>query len=540
MKNTGLIPNRSLMILVIIAVLEAVLLAGCGGKDTPITVPSGAKAGDLVSMEPYTYQIKDEKYAADCGTLVVPENRADPNSRLIALPVTRIRALSDNPAEPIFWCTGGPGASNMRLNPPKAVVENHEFVMVGYRGVDGSVILDCPEVKKAWRGVGRNLLSEESLYNLGQAFAGCGERLKEEGIDLDGYTLPEVIEDIEAARVGLGYDRINLLSGSYGTRVAMFYASLYPERVHRSIMIAVNPPGHFVWEPEVLDEMIEADAEMCARDPECGGRTEDLAESMRNVAHNMPRRWLFIPIDSGKAKITTQFLLFHRRSAATVYDLYLAAEEGDPSGLALASVMYNFIWPPMNTWGEWANKGGPDYDPSRDWITEMDPPGSILGSPLSLVIGGMGQAGGGWPVTPIPAEFYEVPASDAETLLVSGSMDFSTPPQFAKEELLPVLSNGEQVILSEFGHTGDVWGLQPEAMVHLVKTFYDSGKVDDSLFTFQPMDFHVKRGWPVQAKQFLAIGIAVPIVLAALVWFIVWLVRHRKARRVSTGQTVES
>jgi hypothetical protein len=194
----------------------------------------------------------------------------------------------------------------------------------------------------------------------------------------------------------------------------------------------------------------------------------------------------------------------------------------------------------MNTWGEWANKGGPDYDPSRDWITEMDPPGSILGSPLSLGIGGMVQAGGGWPATPIPPKFYEVPASDVETLLVSGSMDFSTPPQFATEELLPVLSNGEQVILSEFGHTGDVWGLQPEAMVHLVKTFYDSGKVDDSLFTFQPMDFHVERGWPVQAKQFLAIGIAVPVVLAALVWFIVWLVRRRKARRVSIGQTVES
>jgi pimeloyl-ACP methyl ester carboxylesterase len=319
MKNTSLIPNRSLMILVIIAVLEALLLSGCGGKDTPITVPAGAKAGDLVGMEPCTYQIKDEDYAADCGTLVVPENRTDTNSRLIALPLTRIRALNNNPAaEPIFWLTGGPGTSNMHLSPPKEMVENHEFVMVGYRGVDGSVILDCPKVKKAWRGLGSNLLSDESLSNIGQAFAGCAERLKEEGIDLDGYTLPEVIEDIEAARVGLGYERINLLSGSYGTRVAMFYASFYPDRVYRSIMVAVNPPGHCVWEPDVLDEMIEADAGMCARDPGCSGRTEDLAESMRNVVQNMPRRWLFIPIDSGKVKITTQFLLFHRRSAATV------------------------------------------------------------------------------------------------------------------------------------------------------------------------------------------------------------------------------
>jgi hypothetical protein len=257
---------------------------------------------------------------------------------------------------------------------------------------------------------------------------------------------------------------------------------------------------------------------------------------MRNVIDNLPRRWLFIPIDPGKVGITTQFLLFHRRSAATVYDLYLAAEEGDPSGLALTSVMYGFIWPPMNTWGEWANKGCPDFDPTRDWITDMDPPDSVMGSPSTLAIGGMFQFGASWTVAPIPDEFYEVPASDVETLIVSGNQDFSTPPQFATDELLPVLTNGHQVILSEFGHTGDVWGMQPDAMVHLVTTFYDTGEVDDSLFTYEPMDFYVKRGWPVQAKQYLAIAVIVPILLVALiglvVWFVVRRVRRRKASQV--------
>jgi pimeloyl-ACP methyl ester carboxylesterase len=322
-----------------------------------------------------------------------------------------------------------------------------------------------------------------------------------------------------------------LLSGSYGTRVAMFYASLYPDSVYRSVMVAVNPPGHFVWEPEVLDRMIRRDAELCAQDPGCSARTDDLAETMRNVAHNLPRRWLFIPIDPGKVRATTQFLLFHRRSAATVYDLYLAAEEGDPSGLALTSVMYNFIWPGMNTWGEWANKGGPDYDVSRDWVSDMDPPDSILGSPLSLAIGGMVQLGVGWPQTSLPPEFNEVPASTAETLLISGSMDFSTPPHFATEELLPHLSNGHQVILAEFGHTGDVWGFQPEAMIRLVSTFYYTGRVDESLFTHQPMNFDVKRGWPTQAKQYLAIAVGVPILIVALVVLAVWIIVRRVRRR---------
>ena len=352
--------------------------------------------------------------------------------------------------------------------------------------------------------------------------------MEDEGVDLDGYTLPEVIEDMEAARAGLGYERINLLSGSYGTRVAMFYASLYPKSTNRSVMVAVNPPGHFVWEPDVIDAMIAYDADLCAGDPGCSARTDDLAETVRNVAHNIPRRWLLIPIDPGKVRVTTQFLLFHRGSAATAYDLYLAAEQGDSSGLALMSMMYGFIWPSMNTWGEWASKGGPDYDSARDWITEMDPPGSILGSPLSLAIGGSMPPGSGWPMPAIPAEFHEAPASDVETLLVSGNMDYSTPPQFATDELLPVLSNGQQVILSEFGHTGDVWQLQPEAMMHLVTTFYDSGEVDDSLFTYQPMDFEVGFGFPEQAKLAVAVVVLVPLVLVALVWFVVWWVRRRR------------
>jgi pimeloyl-ACP methyl ester carboxylesterase len=422
----------------------------------------------------------------------------------------------------------------MRFSHLEGLLEDHDIVMVGYRGVDGSVVLDCPQVTKAWGGLGGDLFSDESLTNLGEALSRCAADLQDEGVDLDGYTLPEVIEDMEAARIGLGYERVNLLSLSYGTRVAMFYASLHPDSVHRSVMNAVNTPGHFVYEPEVLDEQIEHDAELCAQDPECSGRTDDLAETMRNVTRNLPRRWLFIPIDPGKARVVTHFLLFHRRSAATVYDLYLAAEEGDPSGVALMSVMYSFMWPGMNTWGEWANKGIIDYDPARDWIAEMDPPGSIIGSPLSLACGGSGEFGGSWPQTSLSPEFLEAPASDVETLLVSGNIDFAVAPQWATEELLPVLSNGQQVILSEFGHTNDFWDSQPEATVHLLTTYYGTGEVDDSLYTYQPMNFVVNRGWPVQAKQYLAIAVAVPLVLVALVWIIVRWVRRRRVSKASS------
>jgi hypothetical protein len=157
---------------------------------------------------------------------------------------------------------------------------------------------------------------------------------------------------------------------------------------------------------------------------------------------------------------------------------------------------------------------------------------------MSLVCGGLGQFGGSWPQPSLPAEYLEAPASDVETLLVSGSIDFSVAPQWATDELLPVLSNGQQVILSEFGHTNDFWGLQPEATVRLLTTFYDTGEVDDSRYTYQPMDFYVKRGWTTQVKQYMAIAVAAIVLLlagvVALIWFIVRRTRRRRAGQISS------
>ena len=111
--------------------------------------------------------------------------------------------------------------------------------------------------------------------------------------------------------------------------------------------------------------------------------------------------------------------------------------------------------------------------------------------------------------------------SNVETLLVSGSIDYSTPAQFAEEEILPSLSNGEHVFLSEFGHVNDLVGFQPQAANHLLKTFFDNGQVDDSLFSYQPMDFKVGLGFPELAKISLAVLFLLFVGLILLIKFII-------------------
>lgn len=152
-----------------------------------------------------------------------------------------------------------------------------------------------------------------------------------------------MIGDLEAARQALGYEQINLISYSYDTRVAQLYTNQYSDHIHRSIMVSVNPPGRFFWEPEMIDAQIEHYAQLYAQTD--SPRSPDLAQTMFDVSRNMPRRWLFIKIDPGKVKSATFAMLYHRDTAAMAFDAWLAAEEGDPSGLALISLAYDFLIP---------------------------------------------------------------------------------------------------------------------------------------------------------------------------------------------------
>ena len=96
-----LTPSRIVGLALVALVIGGLAYLHFGTGSEPVSVPAGAQAGDLI-LERGEYSTEDGRYAADRGTLVVPENRADPQSRLIALPVIRIHAQSDHPAEPIF------------------------------------------------------------------------------------------------------------------------------------------------------------------------------------------------------------------------------------------------------------------------------------------------------------------------------------------------------------------------------------------------------------------------------------------------------
>src|SRR4051812_10537480 len=95
-RNFAAMPRTVALAVIAVLILFLGYLRLSGDDDAE--VPRGAHAGQLVDLHPCTY----DKLKADCGTLVVAENRHATGSRLIAVPVPRIRAASKHPAEPIF------------------------------------------------------------------------------------------------------------------------------------------------------------------------------------------------------------------------------------------------------------------------------------------------------------------------------------------------------------------------------------------------------------------------------------------------------
>ncbi len=527
---------RIVALVVIGVMLLGLAYIGFAPGGAAVSVPQGAHAGQLAMMHPCTYATEKGAMPADCGTLVVPENRASSKSRLIALPVTRILARSSHPLTPIFHLNGGPGITNMTFPQASRLTAQHDVVMVGYRGVDGSSVLNCPEVTAAL-GNGE-YLGKASLTAYSEAFASCAKRLERSGVDLAGYTMEEQAADIEAARVALGYKRIDLLSESAGTRLAMIYQWRYPNSVDRSVMVGVNPPGNFLYSGAEIDQGIERYSALCAKQPSCRARTKNLAASMKHTAADMPSSWLSLPIEPGNALVGTFLGLTEATSEAselsgpTTLNSWISAAQGDPSGLWFLSTMTHFVLPQSFVWGEFASIGMADAQPVERYYSSGADRGSIIGNPLAEFIWGAGALVHAWPANPGENQYTSVQNSSVPTLLIGGTLDFETPAQNATKELLPHLSNGHQVILSGLGHVDDFDAYEPKASTQLLTTFYATGQVDTSGYTPNVVSFTTSQSQTAIAKDLL--GFMIGFALLAVIWLVVLAIRIR--RRGGTGR----
>lgn len=449
-------------------------------------------------LQTETIEIEGKKYLLEKGEVSVPEDRTIASSRIIQLPVQVVRSNNQNKAEPIFWLDGGPGASNIlsvekiASTSPYKLLENHDLVCVGYRGVDGSTVLHSKKISKALKGINHQMLSDESLNHMEAKIKKYCLQLKENGIDINRYTIVDVIDDIDHARKVLGYTAIHLLSVSYGTRVSLLYSYRYPEAIKRTVMIGACPPGYFLAREEQAERTIDL-YDSLYKSQNVVAYKGSIKDAMKRAFEKLPKRWATFRLDPDKIKAGTVSALYARGFAAWAFNAYFkAANEGDYSGLYMLQKTYDMSSKAVigDIYVKTVSadmEDGIQYSRLRETLRIST---TILGNNVAAVYGSTAHA---WSIRSIPSEYKKCKLSASETLVVSGNIDFRTPPDITNKELMPFLKNGKHIVLKNMSHSDILQNVMKSQ--DFLYQYFEFGVVNESLVkTIDRIDFTAPQG----------------------------------------------
>jgi pimeloyl-ACP methyl ester carboxylesterase len=400
--------------------------------------------------------------AARCASIEVAEDRSQPAGRKIAIAIMKLPANTLNPKpDPLFMLAGGPGQSATALVPLAGLLtgvrRNRDIVLIDPRGTGQSAPLRCAALAP------RDPFDEFSDTDIAMAAHRCIAELASAGdADVAQYTTPTFVADIEAVRVALGYDRINIWGGSYGTRVAQEYMRRHPDHVRAVVLDGVAPPGLRtsldIW--PTRDAAIADVFTACAEQPACKRAYPDLNATLASIKKQLgPGGKLVVadPRSGVEHGVTLDFdmvigalhmLVYAPDFASLIPTLLARAQVGDFAPLVAASLLLTEdVGRTMNQALHYAVTCAEDAP--RISAAEAQNVFSTLRAP-ALAERNL-AACAGWPHPPLPADFNAPLVSDTPVLMLSGGLDPVTPPANAKK-VAETLSNSRQVIAAGYGH----------------------------------------------------------------------------------------
>lgn len=228
---------------------------------------------------------------ARCGQLTVPENRAQPDGRMIRLSVAIVPSAAPNPRpDPIVWLAGGPGDDAV-LEIPMALAgelnRDRDVIFMSQRGTySAQPTLTCAELD---RYPAETLDLPYDAPETGRAYAkataACRQQIETRGAELGAYNTLESSADLEDLRLALGIAKWNLFGISYGTDHVLTYMRLYPQGIRAVGIDGIFPPhlagGVATWTSAA--EGIEAVFRACGEQPACRARYGDIGATFRRL-----------------------------------------------------------------------------------------------------------------------------------------------------------------------------------------------------------------------------------------------------------------
>ncbi len=404
--------------------------------------------------------VSDVKEELRCGSYTVPENRSIQGGRTLTLRVVVIPAHSKSPdAEPVFYFEGGPGEAATESAPyllDASVREKHDVVLIDQRGTGEGNRLDCPRP-----GGSKDIQAYlQPLY----VIRGCAAALAKHA-DLTQYTTPTAMQDIDEIRQALGYDRILVYGGSYGSQAAMIYTRMFGKHVRAGIIAAIVPlasriPLYFARDSQhALDGLLAECAAQAACKAAYPDPKSDLEAARLMLRQHPARTTIKNPITGSPAEILVTERAFIDSIHAKQYSLeetreipfvLRRAREGDFTQLMENFVRLRYQQAEAIRFGMFmAVTCSEDIARISPREARQEAQGSYFGPGMVLDLMASCDE---WPRAQLPQDYFMPFKSSVPMLMFSGDLDPSTPPVWG-EEAQRSFPDSVHVVLHE-AHSG--------------------------------------------------------------------------------------
>ncbi len=429
---------------------------GCGGKSDEQkevyhneAVPDERLPSALDSFE----ELRCGKRAVEgvvtqCGVVEVPLSPG--SSETTELSLVRVFTDAVEPkADPVIYLDGGPGVETLSsieymVEALRPLYPDRDMIFFDQRGVGRSrPPIDCNNTE------GETV--EEVLDN---CFAYWSER-----VDLDSFRTKNSAYHVAQLVGALGYDQVNVLGISYGTRLALTVMREHPEIVRSSVIDSVVALQEDLFAETALSgyQALNAVFEACAADYACRQKYTDPKAQLQGLIERLDAT----PIKAG------QFEIDGHQMVNVIFQMMYSSE-------LLGYIPY-FI--------DQIDRGVTEQL-QQAFASTSDESGFSFGMHLSLqcaeelafssksafeALDGQVESPfrealsaeiyldycSHWPVTPAPAVENEPVVSELPTLVLAGRFDPITPPRFA-EAAFNYLSEAHFYVLDSESHGASI------------------------------------------------------------------------------------
>lgn len=431
------------------------------------------------------------------GSLEVPENRRKKESRSISIAFIRARSTLEKPGSPVFLIAGGPGGSSIAM--VRGMIRGGGRWFLDLLGGD---VIGVDQ-----RGVGESQpnLTSSTVYGFSPEEPGDRDKMllrilevcrkeaehwRSQGVDLSGYNTAESADDLDAVRRALGYEKISLWGGSYGSHLALATIRRHELHVDRALLIGPEGPDHTIKLPSYTQEGLELVAEKIRQHPSLGKEIPDFVGTVKTILDRLEREPVYVEIDGrkvGVSKFDVQRSLANaigivHRSLVEVPAMITDMARGDFKAFA-RELMTSRPREGIRSAMQMVMDGASGLSEERRKQIENEKGNCLLEDAVNFPFPDAAHA---WSIEDLGEEFRGPLRSEVPILFVVGDLDSRTPIRNAKE-LMTTLPNAHLIEVENAGHDTNV--LQPE-LRRAWHDFFAGRAVETQRVVAPPVKFH--------------------------------------------------